>query len=115
MAFLQFLSPRRAYLDLRDFLSRRRPHQFVFASAAVALTGLALFEIAHDSHYVAEYHRNIIYVQQWPADRSEAQILAQQKIDKVADDKREAEIKAAQDKQQAAFKRIDDGLKKYGI
>ena len=115
MAFLQFLSPRRAALDLRDFLSRRRPHQFVFATAAVAMTGLFLFEIAHDSHYVAAYKPNIVYVQQWRADRSEAEILAQQKIDKAADDKRDAEIKAAQDKQQAAYKRLDDSLKKYGF
>ena len=115
MSFLRFLSPRRAYLDLRDFLSRRRPHQFVFATAAVAFTGLAIFEIAHDSHYVAEYHSNIIYVKQWRADRSEAEILAQQKIDNVARDRREAEIQRALDKQQAAYKRIDDGLKKYGF
>ena len=115
MAVLAFLSPRRAFFDLRDFLSRRRPHQFVFATAAVALTGLALLEIAHDSHYVPDYHPNIIYVQQWRADRSEAAILAQQKVDKAADDKRDAAIKAAQDKQQAAYKRLDDGLKKYGF
>lgn len=115
MSFLRFLSPRRAYLDLRDFLSRRRPHQLVFATAAVAFTGLAVFEIAHDAHYVSEYHPNIIYVQQWRADRSEADILAQQKIDKIADDERDAKIQAALDKQQAAYKRIDDGLKKYGL
>ncbi|MGI4733479.1 MAG: hypothetical protein ACRYFW_17300 [Janthinobacterium lividum] len=115
MAFLTFLSPRRAVLDLSDFLSRRRPHQFVFATAAVAFTGLALFEIAHDAHYVSAYHRNIIYVQQWRADRSEAAILAQQKVDQAADDKRQAEIDRALAKRQAEFKRVDDSLKKYGI
>lgn len=115
MAFLQFLSPRRAILDLRDFLSRRRPHQLVFATAAVAFTGLAVFEIAHDSHYVAEYHPNIIYVKQWRLDRSEAELLAQQKIDQAAKDKRDAEIQRRQDADQAAYKRLDDGLKKYGL
>ena len=115
MAVLRFFSPRRAFLDLRDFLSRRRPHQLVFATLAVAVTGLFVFEIAHDSHYVVEYHPNIIYVQQWRADRSEAEILAQQKIDQVARDKRDAEIKRAEDAQQAAYKRIDDSLKKYGF
>ena len=115
MSILRFFSPTRAYADLRVFLSRRHPHQYVFLTLAVALTGLFVFEIAHDSKFEREYRPNIIYVQQWRLDRSEAEILAQQKIDKAAKDKQDAELKRAQDEQQAAYKRLNDALKKYGI
>ena len=111
----RFMSPTKAYRDLRAFLSRRQPHQMVFATLAVALTAFFVFEIAHDAHYEAVYRPNIIYVQQWRADRTEAQILAQQKIDQAAKDKRQAEIDRALALRRSQFKKVDDALKKYGI
>ena len=115
MSFLRFLSPARAYADLRLFLSRRHPHQIVFAALAIALTAFFVSLIAHDSKYEAEYKPDIIYVQQWRADRSEAEILAQQKIDQAAKDKRQAEVDREEAKRRASFKQVDDALKRYGI
>src|SRR3546814_4766162 len=75
------MSPLRAYRDLRLFLGQRHPHQLLFGFLAIAVTGLIVAGFFHDSHIPTPYKRNIIYVEQWRADRSEAEILAQQKID----------------------------------
>lgn len=111
----RFMSPTRAYRDLRLFLSRRQPHQVVFATLAIALTAFFLFEIAHDAHYERAYKPDIIYFKQWRADRSEAEILAQQKIDQAATDKRQAEIDRALAARRASFKKVDDAMKRYGL
>lgn len=115
MSLLRFFSPVRAYADLRLFFSRRRPHEMVFAALAIAIPILIVSMIAHDAHYEPEYHPNIIYVQQWPLNRSEAEILAQQKLDQAAKDKRQAEVDREEARRRAQFKQVDDALKRYGI
>ena len=68
--------PSGALGDLRYFLAHRQPHQFVFMALAVALTIAAVALVAYDSKVVKEYHRDIVYVQQWPLTRTDAQIVA---------------------------------------
>jgi hypothetical protein len=63
----------------------------------------------------APYKRDILYVEQWSADRSDAQIRAQQAIDGPIKAKALAEQKARQEKRQAEFKQLDDQLTKWGI
>ena len=115
MSFLRNLSPLRAYRDLRGFLAQRHPAEFGFLVLAMAITGFFIFAFAKDSHVEREYRPNIIYVQQWPANRTDAQIIAQQKIDQVQIDKDKAELAARQKKLQNEFKKLDDGMKKYGL
>lgn len=111
----RFMSPTRAYRDLRAFLSRRQPHQLLFATLAVALTVFLIFEVAHDSHYQREYRPDIIYFKQWRADRSEAELLAQQKIDQAATDKRQAEVDRINAERRASFKKVDDAMKRMDL
>ena len=115
MSFLSRFSPIRAVRDLRVFLAQREPHELWFLVAAMAITGFFVFAFAHDSNIERVYRPNIIYVEQWRADRSEAEILKQQKIDQVAKDRDMAELKRRQDASRAQFKRIDDSLTKLGI
>lgn len=115
MTLLRFIAPMRAYQDLRLFLSQRRKHELVFLALSMAITYLIIFYMIHDSKIVRDDRPVIIYVQQWPANRTDAQIIAQQKIDVVDQIKREEAEKKRQAENQAAWKRIDDGLKKYGI
>src|SRR3546814_15945553 len=56
-----------------------------------------------------------LYGEQWRADRSEAEILAQQTIDMKIKAKRMAEIEAAQKKRQAEFQRLDNQLDAWGL
>jgi hypothetical protein len=115
MRFLRFFSPIRAYRDLRAFLRERHPHQLLFAVLSVAITWFILVGFYFDSHVEVPYKRNIIYVEQWPANRTEAEILAQQKIDAKKKAKRLAELEAARKKRQAEFQRLDNTLEAWGL
>lgn len=115
MNFFSRLSPLRAVRDLRVFLSQRQPHELWFLILALTLTGLLLIGFVKDSRVAPVYKRDIVYVEQWTLDRTDAEIIAQQKIDQVAKDARMAEFKARQDKRRAEFKRLDDKLNDLGF
>ena len=76
--------------------------------AAVSITSFFIFAFIKDSHVEKPYKPDIIYVQQWRLDRTDAEIRAQQKID-------EAELAKEQEKTRAEFQRLDDKLKRWGI
>lgn len=115
MRYFARFSPFAAYRDLRLFLSHRQPHELWFGILAILITALLLFAFVKDSHFDRVYKPNIVYVEQWKADRTDGQIVAQQKADQPAIDKRKAEIEARQNKRRAEFKRLDDTLEKYGF
>jgi len=115
MSFFGRFSPVRAIRDLRFFLSQRQPYELVFLMIAVGITGFFIYAFARDDYVPVPYKPNIIYVEQWPADRTDVQIRAQQKIDYVKKKERLAEEKAAQDQRRAEFKKVDDALTKWGF
>jgi hypothetical protein len=92
-------SPVRAYRDLRLFLRGRQPYELGFLALAMLVTGFLIY----------------VYVEQWPADRTDAQIVAQQKIDAPIKAARLAEQKKREEETRASFKRMDDKLKALGI
>lgn len=101
--------------DLRDVLRIRHRYQLWFLLAAFATTGLILAGFYFDSYFERAYKREIIYVQNWRADRTLDEIVAQQKIDEKARQKREAEAKAKAEKKRLEYKKVDDRLKSWGI
>ena len=116
MSFFSRFSPLGAVRDLRAFLAQREKYELLFFTLAIGITGIVLFVFLRDANTIkVPYRPEIIYVQQWRADRTDAQIIAQQKIDQIEKDKRIAEQKAAQAKLQAQYKKIDDHLKALGI
>ena len=115
MTLLRYFAPLRAFRDLRLFLSQRRKHEIVFLALSFAITWTIMFYMIHDSKIVKDNRPVIIYVQQWPANRTDAEIVAQQKKDAPEQTRREEAEKKRQADNQAAWKRIDDNLKKYGI
>ena len=70
---------------------------------AMAVTLVILWMFVKDSNVATPYKRDIIYVQQWRLDRSDADIKAQQAKDLPEELKRKAAIEAAQKKRQAEF------------
>ena len=108
MSVLRYFSIPRAYRDVRRFMLTRKPYELWFLLAAMAVTLLILLAFAHDSNFKRAYHENIIYVQSWPLNRSEAQILAQQKIDAAKKAKQEAVIEKAEKERQAQFQRLNN-------
>lgn len=115
MSLLRHFAPVRAWRDLRVFLAARQRYELWFLALSLALTALAIWALFKDSHFERAYKRNIIYVESWRADRSDAEIKAKQVIDQARKEKVLAEIRARQEKRKAEFKRVDDALKRYGI
>ena len=115
MGFFSRFSPIAAYQDLRLFFSQRRPYELFFLVAALGVTSFLIYAFMKDSYVEKEYRPKIIYVEQWPADRTDAQIVAQQKLDAPIKAARLAEQKKREDETRASFKRLDDKLKAMGI
>ncbi len=101
--------------DLRSYLARRSRWELLLFLPAAALTAMLVYAFVRDYDIKPEYHPNIIYVQSWPLDRSDAEIVAQQKIDQVKKKKDQAELEKRQAELRSKFKKIDDSLKKYGL
>ncbi len=115
MAFFARFSPLRAINDLRVFLAQRQPYEVAFLFLAIIATTVILLGFVKDSSVEKPYKQDIVYVAQWSADRTDAQIKAQQVIDQAAKEKRMAELEAARARKQAEWKRLDDRLKAIGL
>ena len=101
--------------DLRTFLAGRTRFDLLLLIPSAVLTGLLVYAFFKDYDIKPDYKPNIIYVQSWPLDRSDAEIRAQQRIDQAKKKREDAEIARRQKEIQAQFKKYDDALKKYGI
>ena len=75
MNFLRTISPIRAYRDLRQFLATRKTYELVFLVLSIIVTWTIMFAIANNSEVKREYHPNIVYVEQWSANRTDADII----------------------------------------
>jgi hypothetical protein len=85
-------SPRRFLAGFRDlgfFLRTRSRTDYVIAVIAASMTLFIIFAFWHDSSFKAE--PQIVYVQNWRADRPDSEIIAEQKKEKVERDKAMAE------------------------
>ena len=54
-----------------------------FRTGGATITALIIWAFFVDSHFEKAYKPNIIYFQQWTLDRTDEQIIAQQKIDEA--------------------------------
>jgi hypothetical protein len=101
-------SPRALWADIRAFTAERRPHHWVALAFAVAIPLGIVFIFDLDGRTNIAPGPQLIYVESWPADRSDEQIKAEQKIDQAARDK-------AKKERQEQFKRLDEKLERLGI
>lgn len=98
-------SPRAALADLRNFLRHRSREQVIGASLALLVTTIIIIEFVVDSKINTAPPRQVIYVEQWPANRTDAQIAADQKKDQAARE-------AAQKEKQRQFQELEN---RFGI
>ena len=115
MNYLARMSPLRAIRDLRFFLASRERYELGFLALSVVITALILAAFVHDSHEEKVYRREIIYVQNWPASRTDEQVRAQQAIDAPKERARKEAIAKRQRERQESFKRLDDKLERMGL
>lgn len=109
-------SPLRAIRDLRRFLASRKRYEIFTLFGAAAVTWTIMWVFLTDSRSIKiPYKRDIVYVESWPLDRTDADIKAQQKIDVVKKTKQQEELERRQKERQAQFKKVDDWLRSWGI
>jgi len=115
MGYFTRFNPVRAVNDIRLYFHRRGPIELAFVSAALIGTSVIIGMFIIDSPPAPAREQNIIYFKQWRADRTDAEIIAQQKKDKPLEDAARARFQAAQLRHQAQLKRLDDKLKSWGF
>ena len=97
------VSPRAAFADFRDFVRHREREHWIGAALAVLVTIIIIIEFLVDSKINTAPPPRIVYVEQWKAGRTDAEIIADQK-------KRQAEKEAAAKERQRQFQRLEKQL-----
>jgi len=87
------VGPRAAFSDLRAFVRHTGREKWIGAALAVLVTIIIIIEFLVDSKINTAPPPRIVYAQSWSADRTDAQIIADQKKDQAA---REAALKERQ-------------------
>lgn len=80
------VGPRAAWQDLRAFLSRRSREQSLAALCAVVITALILVAFYYDPQVNTAPPRQVIYVESYGPERTDADIVADQQKRKAAKD-----------------------------
>jgi hypothetical protein len=99
------VGPRAAFTDLRNFMRGRSREQLIGAALAVLVTAIIVVEFIVDAKINTAPPPQIIYVESWPANRTDAEIAADQKKDQAAQE-------AAQKERQRQFQKLE---KRFGI
>ena len=115
MRLLRLFSPVHAIKDFVAYVRGREKHEYWFLLLSIGITMVIGWGFVHDSHFERAYKREIIYVESWPANRSDAEIIAQQQIDLAKERAATAEFERERAKRQAEWKRIDSQLRSWGI
>ena len=97
------VSPRAAFADLRAFMRQRSREQVIGLALAFLVTAIIVIEFIVDAKINTAPPPTIVYVEQWNANRTDAEIVAQQKKD-------QAELEAARKERQEQFQRLQNQL-----
>jgi hypothetical protein len=97
------VGPRAAWADLRAFFRHREREHWIGAALAVLVTIIIIIEFLVDSKINTAPPPRMVYVEQWNADRTDAEIIADQK-------KAQAEKEAAQKERQRQFQKLEKQL-----
>ena len=84
-------SPRAAFGDLAAFLRQRSREQVIGATLAILVTVIILILFFVDSKINTAPPATVVYVEDYPANRTDADIIADQKRDQAEKDARKAE------------------------
>lgn len=96
-------TPRAALRDLGNFIRHREREHVIGAALAVLTTIIILIVFFVDSKINTAPPPQIVFVEQWSANRTDAEIVADQK-------KHQAEREAAQRERQRQFQKLEKQL-----
>ena len=94
-------SPLAAWRDLRAFMRQRSREQAIGAALAFLVTAIIVIEFIVDAKIGTAPPPRIVYVEQWSQNRTDAEIVADQKKD-------QAEREAFQKERQRQFQKLDN-------
>jgi len=97
------VSPRAAFADLRAFLRQRSREQVIAASLAFLVTAIIVIEFIVDSKINTAPPPQITYVELYSSNRTDAEIIADQKKDQAAKE-------AAAKERQRQFQKLENQL-----
>ena len=101
--------PREALADLWSVLRERRRHQWGLLALAVTFTGVILWMFLFQFNIKREYQPpEIVYVEQWRADRTRADVEKRLAKDAPVEKARAEELKKLQLERQRQFQRVAD-------
>ena len=101
-------SPSALWADLKAFSAERSPYKWGAAAVAVIMPVAIVIVFTIDGRTNITPPAQIIYVEQWPANRTDAEIKAQQAKDKARTD-------ALKKERQRQFQKVDKDLERLGI
>ena len=96
-------SPRALWADLRAFAAERSRVQWFAAAAAIVMPAIIIMGFVRDAKTNIYPGEQIIYAESWSANRSDAEILAEQ-------NKRQAEQERIDAERQRQFKALEKQL-----
>ena len=85
------VGPRAAFADLRAFMRQRSREQVIGAALAVLVTMIIVIEFLVDSKINTAPPPQVVYAESWSLNRTDAEIVEQQKIDQAKRDAAAAE------------------------
>jgi hypothetical protein len=97
------VGPRAAFRDLAAFMRQRSREKVIGAALALLVTLIIVIEFLVDSQMGTAPPPQIVYAQSWSANRTDAEIIADQKKD-------QAERRAAQAEKQRQFQKLENQL-----
>jgi hypothetical protein len=106
--FLRPAGPRALWRDLRAFWSGRPRRNWIAAGLAVAVTSAIVLGFYLDSRSLVSNREQVMFIDSWPASRSDAEIEAKQAADLAA-------RRAAEAEHQRQLQRLDQNLNRLGI
>ncbi len=101
-------SPRALWADLRAFAAERPPHKWFAIALAIVMPIAIVVVLTIDGRTNIDPGPQIIYVESWNASRTDAEIIAQQKID-------QAKLEAAKKERQRQWQKVEKDLERLGI
>ncbi len=107
--------PSDAWADLRAFLQAGGSHKLGFAALSIVIPAFFLLLFTLDTvekEYVAP---EITWVTTFDPNRSDAEIIAQQKIDTAERIKREKELAIEMERRRKPFKDAEAAMKRWGL
>jgi hypothetical protein len=92
-----------AFRDLAAFMRQRSREQVIGASLALLVTAIIVIEFVVDAQIGTAPPPQVTYVELYPSDRTDAQIIADQKKDQAVKE-------AAQKERQRQFQKLEKQL-----